>query len=1195
MSLAVHQYELSAVLRPFAAQPWRKEPPKAVSYDRTRGDVDQEVHARVDIQYQNVDATDHQEYVPEETNGEKKKDYFETNVSHLQRGSASRYLQLSTSTARVSPDASTEQFTIPYRNEDSECQRIAFDYVYRENICGAPDPDTYMEAAKARYTCKDRCGDVPVYGKDLFDCACDETCIAHRDCCKDLSVACPTVYASGKIKYSHFIGSTAPSCSADDYNILYFFTPQWYAQTTPIARNTPKKLPEKKTNQELNMVGSLLLKDVFNSFRLADLSLNVVSEGFDSFKLFAKSSSIPKFVPRVATLVCPYASSKDFRNAADVFESCLVTDITDVVTPLHRNCKMHQIISCHCNSSVKYNQHVHNVCMGQNLSPLTQHTLWNYQLQFEYKIGHAGQCKIFNRTQTGSYNPRVGMEREKNGNSFSITAFPMFTEFVDRSQGNSSENRGRLGDYELEGISQVTTWEIAEKGDIYYIVTLENMLEKRLRCPSLDIMVKECRLEECVHGAIMSNTENLFNYFGNRSCVIPVLATALQGDSHMTVPLCSCLRVMSALSALQIWRIKLGLTEERMCSFHLALLSTESTTAQPNQFPTREAPKPDTETRFQDLYKASNMSCSNEVATDKTLQICFYTAEEATKTEPKPAVDRSTHAASTVDFTIPYRDEDSECQQIAFDYVYRENICGAPDPDTYMETAKARYACKDRCGDVPVYGKDLFDCACDESCIVHGDCCKDLSVACPDIYASGKIQYSQLIGSAAPLCSNNDYNVLFFFTRQWYTQTTPTARNTPKKVPEKNTNQELKMVGSLLLKDVFHFFRLADLSLNVVSESYDHFKLFAKSSSIPKFVPRVATLVCPYAFSKDFRNAADVFESCLVTDITDVVTPLHRNCKMHQIISCHCNSSVKYNQHVHNVCMGQKLSPITQHTLWNYQLQFEQKIGHGSQCKIFNRTETGSYNPRVATERKKKENSFSITVFPIFTGFGDWSQANSNKNRSRVDDHQLEGSSQVTTWEIAEKGDIYYIVTLENVLEKRLRCPSLDIMLKECTLEECVHGAIMSNTENSFNYFGNRSCVMPVLATASQGDSHMTVPLCSCLRVMSALSALQMWRIKLRLTGESMCSFHLALLSTEPTTGQANQFFTREPPKPDTGTKFQDLYKASSINCSNEVAADKTLQICFYTAEEATKTEPKPANSVSIIRYKLYITGVTSG
>ncbi|GFN93116.1 hypothetical protein PoB_001962200 [Plakobranchus ocellatus] len=431
-----------------------------------------------------------------------------------------------------------------------------------------------------------------------------------------------------------------------------------------------------------------------------------------------------------------------------------------------------------------------------------------------------------------------------------------------------------------------------------------------------------------------------------------------------------------------------------------------------------------------------------------------------------PKVDRSTHAASTVDFTIPYRDEDSECQQIAFDYVYRENICGAPDPDTYMETAKARYTCKDRCGDVPIYGKDLFDCACDERCIAHRDCCRDFSVACPDIHTTGKIRYSHVMDHVYTSCHEHDFQGFHQTVSSWPTTTIFTTQKDESSLLKQSFFEPRKAFGSSLLKDVFYSFRVGDLSLNILSDNFDSFKLFAKSSSIPKFVPSVATLLCPYASSKYIRNAAEVFESCLVTYLMDIVTPLHRNCRMDQLISCYCNSIVKYNQHVHNVCMGQNVSPLTQLLLWNYQAEFEKQLNDGAHCNIFNFTERRLQNPPSGKEQRKDGNIYSMTVSPIFAELVARSRENNTSHNDRVGDHQFE--------------------------EKRLRCASLDIMVKECRLEECVHGAVMSNTENSLNYFGNRSCVIPVLATVSQGDSHMTVPLCSCLRVMSALSALQM-------------------------------------------------------------------------------------------------------
>ncbi|GFO07376.1 hypothetical protein PoB_003388100 [Plakobranchus ocellatus] len=215
----------------------------------------------------------------------------------------------------------------------------------------------------------------------------------------------------------------------------------------------------------------------------------------------------------------------------------------------------------------------------------------------------------------------------------------MFLELSGLFQGNNSRSRDRDCDQQVQDPSSLVARDVVDSEDVYYIVELEKTLEKRLRCPSLDISLTDCRLEECVQGAIMYNTGTSFGHFGNRSCVLPALATVLVGGSQVSVPVCSCFRVLTALAALDIWRLHLSISGEATCSFHLRALEKEATDPRNGPFEVEaNNTRLTVETRFQKLYEEVSTNCSEEAATEPYVQVCFYTAREISHTQAKPAV-----------------------------------------------------------------------------------------------------------------------------------------------------------------------------------------------------------------------------------------------------------------------------------------------------------------------------------------------------------------------------------------------------------------------------------------------------------------------------------------------------------------------------------------------------------------------------
>ncbi|KAK3726958.1 hypothetical protein RRG08_004052 [Elysia crispata] len=90
------------------------------------------------------------------------------------------------------------------------CKNISH-LAYQGNWCGASDPENYLKTNMAMFTCSGRCGKKPPYGNLRSECACDERCYIHEDCCPDMVTVCPATYEAGMRKYAR-LGQASESC-----------------------------------------------------------------------------------------------------------------------------------------------------------------------------------------------------------------------------------------------------------------------------------------------------------------------------------------------------------------------------------------------------------------------------------------------------------------------------------------------------------------------------------------------------------------------------------------------------------------------------------------------------------------------------------------------------------------------------------------------------------------------------------------------------------------------------------------------------------------------------------------------------------------------------------------------------------------------------------------------------------------------
>ncbi|KAK3749375.1 hypothetical protein RRG08_052159, partial [Elysia crispata] len=104
---------------------------------------------------------------------------------------------------------------------------------------------------------------------------------------------------------------------------------------------------------------------------------------------------------------------------------------------------------------------------------------------------------------------------------------------------------------------------------INFIVELNNTLETRFYCSSLQSRLQDCRLDGCAEGGLLWIDHLSNGQSASRSCIVPVEARVLHQDGLSGNPLCTCLAVMSVLEDLGLWNIRLLWNQDTECSLSL--------------------------------------------------------------------------------------------------------------------------------------------------------------------------------------------------------------------------------------------------------------------------------------------------------------------------------------------------------------------------------------------------------------------------------------------------------------------------------------------------------------------------------------------------------------------------------------------------------------------------------------------------
>ncbi|GFO34725.1 hypothetical protein PoB_006123000 [Plakobranchus ocellatus] len=529
--------------------------------------------------------------------------------------------------------------TVPHQSINSEqCEQKAFEYVYKENLCKAPDPATYLIVAKAQYSCKDRCGIVSEYGRDFYECACDEVCIPYKDCCKDFSIACPTVHAKGQVIYSELADKVVPVCYNKDFKVLAKRSSKNNDGLTEATTQSARRADYSKANvNNFLWLGTKLIK-----FMFGDHSSKLLFFDFRTFRMSKPLVSNPFVIPEIFSASCSFHDIQSIINIAD---TCEAIDRTHVITALHRNCQMNQILSCSCGGGNNYRQHLHNICLGFNtsISTINRYRLMYFQNSF-FSRPEKEQCRLHKHTESWQTQLVSGQQTRRRKQEVKMIIRPIIKSLsevsqYDKSSGreNDADNKENIGLEEVNGYvaRDLINNEIA---DYQYIIELENTLEKRLRCPTLNRFLTDCQLEECTHGAIISDISVKVGRFGNGSCIVPKFATVYAASRQTHVLLCSCLRVMAAIKALKIWTVKiLNIGLSRQCHFSLSLISAEPDSGQEMRLSLVEATKPTFEARLQQQFRETSAFCNEENGNQGDLQVSFFTLSEKLREDTSPS------------------------------------------------------------------------------------------------------------------------------------------------------------------------------------------------------------------------------------------------------------------------------------------------------------------------------------------------------------------------------------------------------------------------------------------------------------------------------------------------------------------------------------------------------------------------------
>ena len=473
---------------------------------------------------------------------------------------------------------------------------------------------------------------------------------------------------------------------------------------------------------------------------------------------------------------------------------------------------------------------------------------------------------------------------------------------------------------------------------------------------------------------------------------------------------------------------------------------------------------------------------------------------------------------------IDHIDEETACQDLLTSTAYKEGVCGVSDVESYIKSRTSEFTCEKRCGQQPNYsGPGTRNCNCDELCVIHHDCCQDMSKVCPDMYYSSKIVYFHLAGAQAG-CTETDFSEIFnkkTIVSDTHTPLPSTSTVTydyslisTVTLPYKNRVEENGLVGFSSgfgpLKDyipgLLHF-RVADDTFGLIFSNLPTFSDWRVSISRPFFIPKIVTLIHvggSAAVLKDLKHAESnrVLPMFSLYSIRDVRTSFHRACRTLEFISCHCKLNDGEIEVVsdfrHDTCLGKHNAKSLfkrYEALREFQaLKRVTRFKQHEQCSVskINFATSANTDPLTSLDL-----TLEMTVTPVFKLHEEATEDGNVDQNGR--DRKLQSS-------VTEK-DVEFVVEFKNFIERRFRCPSSKSYLTECRIEKCAEEAVLAFDFSMSAHYGGGICILPVSADVLGHQFEYQVPWCICFRAFLALS--EIWQVTIDRKREGRCFLFL--------------------------------------------------------------------------------------
>ena len=456
---------------------------------------------------------------------------------------------------------SPTEFTV--RHEVSECLDTATQFAYKNNLCAdASDPESYLDFGRSRYTCMDRCGQAPTYGRKVNECGCDARCKWLGDCCRDMSQMCPEYYNAEPVEYYQLLKRSS-TC----FNYLVIRTDGDAAPlTSTISDHDISR--DNELDEKPDILTDLALS--LSDFKVLDTKRELIFQNYLTYMEYSSQRDAFHFIPKILNLMCSLESlkSKSYPKALQLLPLCQVSSKYDAITRYRRPCKLNYILICRCKDGQDEAEHLHNACLGQNFSQNRdyRYQLWDNQADSPKYVSDPNKiekCLIHRQTPTGIVDPSINLDVPEIKTKMRIS--PVLSHLL------TDEQDVIQNDMDINMNQDIK---------VNFIVELNNPLETLFYCSSLQSRLQDCRLDGCAEGGMLWIGHLSNGQSASRSCIVPVEARVLHQDGLSGISLCTCLAVVSVLEGLGLWNIRLLWNQDTGCS--LSLESIPKSTLIPN-------------------------------------------------------------------------------------------------------------------------------------------------------------------------------------------------------------------------------------------------------------------------------------------------------------------------------------------------------------------------------------------------------------------------------------------------------------------------------------------------------------------------------------------------------------------------------------------------------------------------------------